>query len=45
LKATFGIYVGRGDVDGVTYDHLAFSGAEADFQIWSGGSRRYRKNS
>jgi hypothetical protein len=21
-------------VDGVTYDHLAFSGAEADFQIW-----------
>jgi len=26
--------VGRGDVDGVTCDHLAFSGAEADFQIW-----------
>jgi hypothetical protein len=33
-RAIFGIYVGRGDVDGVTCDHLAFSGAEADFQIW-----------
>ena len=26
--------MGRGDVGGVTCDHLAFSGAAADFQIW-----------
>lgn len=33
-RMSFGIYVGLGDVDGVTCDHLAFAGAEADFQIW-----------
>jgi len=31
---SFGIYVGRGDVAGMTRDHLASAEAEADFQSW-----------
>ena len=33
-KVTYGAYIGRGDVNGVECDHVAFSGAQADLQLW-----------
>ncbi len=33
-QATYGGYVGVGDVNGVDCDHVAFSSPTADFQLW-----------
>jgi hypothetical protein len=33
-KVDYGAYIGVGDVNGVECDHLAFSSATADLQIW-----------
>lgn len=33
-KITYGAYIGRGDVNGVECDHIAFSGPQADLQLW-----------
>jgi hypothetical protein len=33
-QATYGGYVGIGDVNGVDCDHVAFSSPKADFQLW-----------
>ena len=39
------VHVGQGVVDGVECDHLAFRGADTDWQIWiESGTRPYHEN-